>query len=295
MAAALVGVMLAAVVCRSQLHPSNMPPVDVLKPSGLAEAEGLANEFRRSADTNALAQLCAMAADPGRKATCAGLLGSLSPYLTSTQVETFVIPALVRGLTNPSAGVRRDCAMVLSEYFARFAKPAIPAFMRLLPGGPEDTLNASIYAAEALGKIGPEAAEAVPNLVKVLDQPESQPSGYEDLSVRVRAVEAIGLIGFKTQSVWERVQKALSDVNPYVRAKSAQALLRSDKSCPQAVVTVAELMQSRDAAVRRFTLRALEALHSIPDPLRIALSSLKPDSDPEVQAGLHNLLNASRQ
>jgi hypothetical protein len=293
-AAAVLVVLLAATLCRSQYHPTNMATVDVLKLSGVAEVERLADEFRRTSDTNALARLCAIVADPKRNARGAGTLASLAPHLTPTQIQTFVVPALIKGLQNPRTGARRECAMTLSQQFAEFAQPAIPTLAKLLPGEGDDPMNASIYAAETLGKIGPAAALAIPNLLKTLEQPESQPEGYKDLSVRVRAVEAIGRIGLPNQYARERVEKALSDSNPYIRAKSAQVLLRSGGDTQRAVETIVQLMQADDVEVRRFTLRTLEETGSIPDSLRTALLDPKEDPDPDVQMGLHKLLGTRR-
>ncbi|MGD2127438.1 MAG: HEAT repeat domain-containing protein [Desulfobacteraceae bacterium] len=114
-------------------------------------------------------------------------------------------------------------------------------------------------AAEALGKIGPEAAEAVPALIRSL-------KSVDDL-VRARAAEALGDIGAAAEEAVPLLVKGLEDENSYARVKSAEALGKIGREAAEAVPALIRSLADKEYLVRS---RAIEALGRIePDARRL--------------------------
>lgn len=87
-----------------------------------------------------------------------------------------------------------------------------PLIKQLQTGSPYE----SAAAARALGKMGPEAAEALPALVLALYQ--------EDKWVREAAVQAIGAIGREARAYRDALVAATLDAEPEVRQAAQEAL-----------------------------------------------------------------------
>ena len=88
------------------------------------------------------------------------------------------------------------------------------------------TEEASVRAlvAEALGRLGPEAKAAVPELVKRIAD--------ADEGTRVAAIEALGEIGGADDSV-PAIEQALKDPDHFVRVKAVEALESSAVNPPR--------------------------------------------------------------
>ena len=78
------------------------------------------------------------------------------------------------------------------------------------------------HAAEALGDIGPVAAEGIPHLVKALQD--------QEWKVRKDAVRSLGQIGAAAKSVLPQVQAMKSDPEAEVREKATDAERKIDPS-----------------------------------------------------------------
>jgi len=278
-----------AVISYPQLRSKGVR-IDFEKDSGLSVVLGLADDFRRTSNTKALDSLAALTTDPKSGANAIACLAGLERIMTPEQVTSIVIPALVKGLQGSNAAIRRQAAMSFSERVVEFAVPAIPALVVVLEE-PTEVVNAAPFAAVTLGRFGPLASNAIPNLLKILERPEVESGGFEDASVRVRAAEAIGRIGVKDAKVCEQFGKFLGDHNVYVRAASAQALLRNDCEHDPAARTLAGLMEVDDTGVRRFAVQVIQALPSTPELLREALKNAMNDPDSEVASAARAILN----
>jgi HEAT repeat protein len=92
--------------------------------------------------------------------------------------------------------------------------------------------NASARVYLGLGRIGPEAATAIPALLELLQD--------EQVPVRAAAATALGQMGPSAREAVSALTAALHDKEPQVRRHAAQALGEIGR----------EELQHRDAAVR---------------------------------------------
>lgn len=286
--AVCLAVLTLAAVCSAQSR--NRMSIDIEKESGVARVVALAEQFKGTSDTNVLVQLASLVEDRKHGAKAVGALAGLRPKLTPDQISSIVVPALIKGLQGSNAAVRREAALSFCQEFTGAATPAVPALIGVLEDRAE-AVNASPVAAEALGKIGPAAAEAIPSLLRVLENTKLESEWLEDGSVRARAAQAIGRIGIKDPQVRKQVEKALADDSPYVRAMSAQALL--DNNCEGSAATriLAGLMKAEDVGVRRFALQVIEGLKSMPESLQEPLKGALNDPDSEVASAARAALS----
>lgn len=83
-------------------------------------------------------------------------------------VQDALLPAIRQGLDDPDAVVRQEAALA-ARALGPWAQPAVADLTRLINKYPRH--SAAWFAAEALGKIGPGAREAIPALEEAAKQP----------------------------------------------------------------------------------------------------------------------------
>ncbi len=120
---------------------------------------------------------------------------------------------LCRALQDKDSGVRPAAASFLREQVKfRMAEPVEP--LRLALADPE--VDVRWRVAEALGKIGPTAAAAVPDLLLLLDD--------GDPRVRREAATALGRIARGDEAALAGLERALADSDNYTADEAARAL-----------------------------------------------------------------------
>lgn len=125
------------------------------------------------------------------------------------------VPALRQALQK-----NKDKAFVpaiIVEALGRIGKPAVPALTDALQS---NNWVVCEMAATALGKLGPEAQEAVPTLVEMLKKDAS----------RLRACQILGRIGPGAKAAVPALKEAVKDKNAEVRESAAWAFVRIDPS-----------------------------------------------------------------
>ena len=123
-----------------------------------------------------------------------------------------VMPALLKGLDEKGTDVPWFSAEALGKLGSK-AKEAVPVLLAILKNSSSSSYDLS-SAARALGEIGASAESAVPVLMSLMS--------HQDLGVRRDAIRAIGGIGQHPDSSVPALAKALTD--PDVRVAAAQAL-----------------------------------------------------------------------
>jgi HEAT repeat protein len=132
------------------------------------------------------------------------------------------LPALSNGLLDPDVRLRRNVALVLNvlaggwferSWYRTNIRPCLPALMKALGDNDADV---RAWSAQAIGDIGPDAAEAVPALIALLRN--------QDVGSRNSAAIALRGIGPEAKSALPALREALSDPNKDVRRFAAAAI-----------------------------------------------------------------------
>jgi len=144
---------------------------------------------------------------------------------------------------------------------------------------PRQAVGARVEAARMIGKIGPRASAAVPDLVTVLDRLR----GTELEPVQEAVIDALGLIGAPSKTALPSMARAAprgTDIEQAVKRSTALILAASDSQDIDALV---RQLTDRDSSLR---LRAVKALGIIGPAARVAapniLTALE-DSDADVR------------
>lgn len=169
------------------------------------------------------------------------------------------VPALVARI-RASKGRSHDDAEVI-EALMRIAprrNEAVPALRAVLR---EPASNPSrIHAVVALGKMGTEAKEAVPDLIKMLDEDASKAG-----PIRFHAAMALGQIGSEAKRAVPALVKLLNDKNAGPGRRTIVVAL--GQMGPSAKSAVAALKEARgEAALRDVADRALARIEGLNNP-----------------------------
>lgn len=146
---------------------------------------------------------------------------------------------------------------------------------------PRLSVGQRVAAARTLGKLGPRAAAAVPDLVIVLERVR----GAVSEPVQEAVVDALGQIGAPARGSLPTLARASArsfDMDQAIRRSTERILLASDD---QDVDALTEQLGSRDPSVR---LRAVKALGTLGPAARVAgpaVAGALGDPDPDVRRG----------
>jgi len=147
-----------------------------------------------------------------------GVHASAAFALAAIGPEEVVVPALI-GVLNHAVYEKRWLIVQALGELGPPAKEAVPALVKVLQDQVlHDFLGVRRGAAESLGKIGPEASAAVPALIEALKD--------EDWTVRSAAAEALGEIGPEGWDVASALNDARNDDNEWVREAAGRALAK---------------------------------------------------------------------
>ena len=180
-----------------------------------------------------------------------------------------IVPALLDPLQTGDKTSPFRFASICSvlERIGEPAKAAVPLLI--------DLLSDKYYfmpmqrdAAEALGAIGPEASDAVPALIKMLDAWSQRWDDSSATYVLVSVLDALGDIGPAAQVALPNIRKALEDVDIEVRIAAARALrkLKQPLSASQIIA-----LHDEDESLNYL---ALVEIGKLPPPFDDAISVL---------------------
>jgi HEAT repeat protein len=145
------------------------------------------------------------------------------------------IPSLLRALDSSTADVWKTAAALLT----RLGRAAVPALIDELRWGGD---TRQTMAARIVARLGPDAADAVPHLIK--------PLGSEHTHLRQAAVEALAGIGTAAGTAVPALVPLLADWHPTVRVAAARALPKVGWPAGLAVPALAQMFADRDDEVR---------------------------------------------
>lgn len=159
------------------------------------------------------------------------------------------VPALTK-LMDRDLNVR--VARALSEY-GPDAAPALPALMKILSDKKLDS-ELRWNAARTIGKMHEKGAPAIPVLIEALRD--------ETPTVREHAAEHLGDIGPDAREAADDLMAVLSDSYWRVRRDAARSLGQIGESSPELMAALRKLLEDENENVRNAAQRAIEALTS---------------------------------
>jgi HEAT repeat protein len=147
-------------------------------------------------------------------------------YQQLLRLEADAMPALSRGLRDRDVQLRRNVALALNVLAGGWfdlswpkvnIRPCLPALVAALR---DSDGSVRWWSAQAIGDIGPNAAEAVPALIVLLKSP--------DEGDRNSAAIALKGIGRGAENALPALREALSDPSEKVRGFAAAAIEKID-------------------------------------------------------------------
>jgi len=150
------------------------------------------------------------------------------------------VPALIRKLRDRD----RDVVVAAAEALVKIGKPAIPALIKVVQSERLDEIE-RIYAARALGNVGPAAKKAIPILIKVFEEG----GDVWDCRGREAFIEALGkIVSTENKNVVSVLIKALlKDEDMFVRRAAVKALVNIGPAAKKAVPALMETLIYVDA------------------------------------------------
>jgi HEAT repeat protein len=132
------------------------------------------------------------------------------------------LPGLRAALTGPVRNPGRTPAAIALGEMGSAAKDAVPDLVKLLDEPPGKAGPIRFHAARALGQIGPDAKEAVPALVKLLQDSKAGPG-------RRLVAEALGGIGPAAKDAVAALKEARQEPALREAADKALAKIQADR------------------------------------------------------------------
>jgi HEAT repeat protein len=208
-------------------------------------------------------------------------------YFTLASIGPSAISPLIEQLDRPDAPSRGRAIRAIG-FIGADARPAVSRLVRLLGDG-----GVRMQCAEALGRIGPPARDAIAPLMKRATDP--------DPVFRAKVVEAIGLIdvpkqngpqtgdGARPRRSSAAILAALRDTDPRVRVAAAHALRETAWSLPETSLRLVELFGDPAPEVRLQALGDLQGIELPPESQERILDVVQ-DTDPRVRkASIDNI------
>lgn len=132
------------------------------------------------------------------------------------------VPALCAVLREPASNPNRTHAVVALGKMGVEAKDAVPDLIKMLEEEPGKAGPIRFHAATALGQIGTEAKRAVPALIKLLEDENAGPG-------RRTVVVALGQMGSAAKSAVDALKKACGEAALRDAAEKALAKIEKDR------------------------------------------------------------------
>jgi HEAT repeat protein len=202
----------------------------------------------------------------------AELLGQAGP---AERGDSATQEALVRALQDDDPHVRAVAASSLSV-LGGASPAAIPVLRDML------TTGERLAALRALTRYGPDAEPAMPRLVELLKDKDSE--------VRWRAAMTLGKIGPAARGTVPALVAALQDEDALVREHAAEALGDIGPDARDAVPALTTALRDPDARVRRDAVRSLGQIGEAAKAAAPAIRPLLDDKEDRVRRAARTAL-----
>jgi HAD superfamily hydrolase (TIGR01484 family) len=180
----------------------------------------------------------------------------------------YVMPYLIEAFADKDSYI---CWQAVS-YICRFGPVAISPLTEAL-----GNINSDIrkHAAHALSRIGTDAADAAPALIRLIDDPNSD--------VQANVVYALGKIGIAGEGVVDALIKVLGHRDSKLRWRAAYALGKIGPVRNQVVPALVRLTEDRYSKVRWHSVSALGKIGPVTDEVLPAITKAAEDKNLDVR------------
>jgi HEAT repeat protein len=240
-------------------RPASAWHADLADPDATSRAL-TAEKLRDPAAIPVLEQLLTTPGPAEPRWHAADVLGQIGPPARAAS------PALVAALKDADPTVRLVAVQSVSK-LAPEVPGAVPALVELFP---------DVGAVRALAGFGPAAADAVPRLTALLDDP--------DPMVRRNACRTLGRVGAAAKSAVPTLTARLTDPDPPVREYAAKALGWIGPSAAPAIPDLVKLLEDPEPVAREGAVQALGDLGPAAKGELAKVQAMKADPDKRVQA-----------
>jgi HEAT repeat protein len=240
-------------------------------------------------DKQALSVILSLMRDKNgiNRANAAAVLGEVGEDVSGS-INDEAVPALINLLDKGDEFDKRAAACALRK-FGPHAKAAIPVLIKNLTPSDRDVAWCS---AEALGTMNELAYEAVPDLVKVIKEGQSEYQDNSSTNISPFATKALGEIGSAAKDAVSDLASLLNHKNPYFRIRLAVAIIRIDPTNQQALGVLESLLKDQDVEVRRNTIWTLKDIGEEARPAKNLVRTVYlKDSDASVTSAASELLH----
>jgi HEAT repeat protein len=158
-----------------------------------------------------------------------------------------------------------EISQAASSLLSRIGRPAVPALAQALTDSVCDIQQ--VFVARTLGRIGPDAARAVPALALAL--------ASECAHVRQAAAEALAQIGQAAEPATPALVVALGDWHVRVRQAAARCLAHIGGAAELAIPSLIQLLADREDEVRDAAVEALAQIGSAAVPSLIEMAQAR--------------------
>ena len=225
--------------------------------------------------------------DIGARMQAVNALGQFGPAAKDA------IPELAELLTD------RQFGFTAAQALGRIGSDAVPSLVKALESGDQQTQRAAV---QALSQIGPDAAAAVPVLLKMLTAPDRSGSRVmvqsalrrigpaaapelakllisKETAVRRAAAEALQQFGGDARSALPALEKAAGDEDATVRRVASPAAFQAGSRSAAVVRALADALTSDDVTQRRAAAQLVSGFWPLPDAVLDGLKAALDDTD----------------
>ena len=202
-------------------------------------------------------------------------------------IETSAVPLLIEMAEHGDGGDQYAAVKALRSFgpHAAAAKP----LLRQMLSSPVQQM--SWIAAETLGRMKEAAADAVPDLVKTIQEHRAE-CRDDELHICRYAIQALGNIGPTATGAKSDLIRLLGDENLYLRAYAAVALIKIEPRAQEPLPVIAILLADKNVEVRRRIIWELKDAAREAKPAKALVRTALGDSDEAVRQAASDLLKS---
>jgi len=239
-------------------------------------------------DPTALSMILKLLKDPNgiNRSNAAHTLGEVGAEHGDI-IKTSAVPLLTEMAEHGDGGDQYAAVKALRS-FGPHAVAAKPLLRRMLESPVQQMRS---IAAETLGRMKEAATDAVPDLVKSIQEHKAE-CRDDELHICRYAIQALGNIGPTAMGAKRDLIPLLSDENLFLRAYAAVALIKIEPRAQEPLPVIAKLLTDPNVEVRRRIIWELKDAGRQAKPAESSVRAALRDRDEAVRQAASDLLKS---